>query len=518
MKKIFLAILILSTLGLQSCNDWLDLRPENETVLEDYWQTESQATSVLAAGYRKLTTNECMERMMVWGELRSDNIVQGNSMNDDMKKILDVSITPTNPYADWGDFYTVINYCNTFLHFAPGVVNKDQNFTKTKLHTLEAEALALRALTYFYLVRTFKNVPLVTEPSINDSKDFNVPLSTDREVIDQIIKDLLEAQKYAKPSFGTEAFNKGRITLSAVNSILADVYLWDQQYEKCAETCDLVLADKTLELVAADKMLNSVFFKGNSTESILELQFDKNTQFNDMVKNLYGVTGPMSGNWSYSFFLGTKGDYNPFLKYLPESANDLRQFLFYGTIPNGAGFSIFKYALVDCVKSNQDNSFYITYRTTATTANWILYRLSDIILMKAEALVQMDRDETDRQKAIELVNVSYLRSNPGSDSLSITQYPDKNAMQELVLRERQRELMFEGKRWFDLLRVARRSGDASTILKYIGPKLTGDVMQTKKMSVMNALYMPIHFKQIEINPVGLTQNPFYDDANLSTFK
>lgn len=435
-------------------------------------------------------------------------------MNEDMKKIIEVSITPTNPYSDWGGFYSAINYCNTFLHFAPSVVKKDQNFTVTKLHTMEAEALTLRALSYFYLVRAFGDVPLVTEPSIDDETNYNVPKSSERVVIDQIIKDLLEAQKYAKPNYGSEAFNKGRVTLSAVNAILADVYLWDQQYEKCVEACDLVLADKTLELVTADKLLSSVFFKGNSTESIFELQFDKNVQRNNPVLNLYGSDGYGDGNWSYSSLL-VKGDYNPFVKYAPESTSDVRQYLFYGTLINGEGYDIYKYTLIDNVKSQ--DKYTPNYRGTSTTPNWILYRLPDVILMKAEALVQLERDESDLKKALELVNTNYLRSNPLSDSLSITQYPDKNAMQELVLRERQRELMFEGKRWFDLMRIARRNNDAGTILKYIGPNLTGDIMQTKKMSVMNALYMPVHYRQIEINP-GLIQNPFYDDANLSTFK
>ena len=64
---IVLSLLIISVTG---CNDWLDIRPENQTVLEDYWQSESQATQVLSSCYRGLITDACIDRMIVWGELR----------------------------------------------------------------------------------------------------------------------------------------------------------------------------------------------------------------------------------------------------------------------------------------------------------------------------------------------------------------------------------------------------------------------------------------------------------------
>ena len=115
------------------------------------------------------------------------------------------------------------------------------------------------------------------------------------------------------------------------------------------------------------------------------------------------------------------------------------------------------------------------------------------------------------EEALRLVNRTYLRSNQTSDSLQLTNYASKADMEKLVLRERQRELMFEGKRWFDLMRLVRRKGDPTTILAYLSPKLTGGNMQIKKMSVMNALYMPVLKSELEINP-KLTQNPFYEDS------
>ena len=118
MKKLNLYIVTAGLLLISSCSEWLDLRPENEIVLEDYWKTEAQVNAVLAACYRGMASDPVVERMVVWGELRSDNVVEGLGINNDLLRILNVNLTPTNYYADWSAFYSVINNCNTFLHFS----------------------------------------------------------------------------------------------------------------------------------------------------------------------------------------------------------------------------------------------------------------------------------------------------------------------------------------------------------------------------------------------------------------
>src|SRR5665647_103972 len=112
MKKIAIIFSALMLLGIQSCSDFLDIRPENETVLDDYWQSESQTTAVLASAYRSLTLDDNVQRMFVWGEVRSDNVVAGGSTEGDLTLILDGKITPTNSYSNWGLLYATINYCN----------------------------------------------------------------------------------------------------------------------------------------------------------------------------------------------------------------------------------------------------------------------------------------------------------------------------------------------------------------------------------------------------------------------
>ena len=96
----------------------------------------------------------------------------------------------------WADFYNVINLCNTILHYAPGAQAKDGNYSVDELRTHEAEAKSIRALCYFYLIRTFKKVPLVLQATIGDDVDFKVRASSEQEVLEQIIADLEWSEDY----------------------------------------------------------------------------------------------------------------------------------------------------------------------------------------------------------------------------------------------------------------------------------------------------------------------------------
>ncbi len=517
-----MAILVLSMVGISSCNDWLDIKPESELILDEYWQTESQAEAVVISAYRKLTEVENMRRMMVWGELRSDNLssqsltLPDENLTAGLSKILDVDINPNNIYCQWGSMYTVINYCNTFIYYAPKVLETDKNFTQYKLNALEAEARSIRALCYFYLVRTFKEVPLIMQPSIDDSQNYKIAKSPERNILDAIIDDLKFAQKNARTDFGKTQFNKGRITLNAVNALLADVYLWDQQYNNCVETCNRVLSDKELELVDAEMMYYEVFGKGNSKESIFELQFDELGVKNEVCKAWYGTSSRRNGDLCLSTFLAS-GTQSPFgyavSQSIKESSDDFRAKDYFLAASETGISSIFKYAGIQRAEITSSGITSSIYFYRSNTPNWIVYRLSDVMLMKAEALAELNRDDQDRNNVMSLVNTTYLRSNPNSaDSLKLANYDTPNLLQSLVLRERQRELLFEGKRWFDLMRLARRTNSTAALLYFVSSKFTS-ATQGSKMTIMDALYMPISQNELEANS-ALVQNPYYD--NIST--
>lgn len=524
MKK-YIAILV-GTIALLftsvGCTDWLDVLPENQLVKEDFWQTESQVDGIVAGCYRSFTEYDVMTRLVVYGELRSDNLVPFDYVSQSLYKIANVDITPENNFASWTPFYKVINNCNLYLHSAQAVVDLDPNFTQIDFLSYKAEVLTLRALAYFYLVRAFRDVPWITEPSIVDNQNYFVKTSDERAILDSLYKDLAIAEVYA-PENSKIASDKTRITKRAVRSLLADIYMWDGEYDNAIAMCDKVIADKSLQLVPAETMYRNVFSNKNSTESIFELYFysGKNEMENKMVYNYYGGSNNAMAELGFPYFLGnlnsiycpfTKDVVNPPSKFDITDVTDYRfwESFNYNLLNSFAVGGIFKYAGISASKSTNSGS--ILYNYSSTSADWIVYRLSDIMLLKAEALVARGDNEQDLIAALKLVNTTYLRANPSVDSLLFSNYNSVNEMGELVLRERQRELLFEGKRWFDLMRLVRRTNSPIEMLKYVGQKFTDDAAtQYSKMSIIDGLYFPIATSELKSNKL-LEQNSFYADA------
>ncbi|MDA3852918.1 MAG: RagB/SusD family nutrient uptake outer membrane protein, partial [Bacteroidales bacterium] len=497
---------------------WLTLQPEGEVVLDDFWQNKTQVEQVLTGCYRSLTEYGTIERMMVWGELRSDNVTPGDAMPFAMNRIMNFDINASNEYNSWGSFYSTINYCNNFLHYAPGVVDLDENFTANQLRSMEAEVLTIRSLCYFYLVRTFEEVPWVDVPSIDDSQDYTVGKASEDSVLTLVVSDLKTALLGARDKFEVAQYNKGRINKNTVRALLADIALWQEDYAACAAYCDQIDPEE-YELQISEMMLTSVFYFGNSPESIFELQFDDDDMTNGAVVDLLGSSSNPLAEWSFPLELATGTD-SPFgfkAGASIESEEDVRfkDFLYpLGMAADAEQYFPFKY--VGYRTENAAGTF-SSYYHRSTTANWIVYRYSDIILMKAEALVELDKNK----EALALVNQTYLRSNTTreleGDSLLLTNYPSKRDMQELVLRERQREFMFEGKRYFDLMRLARREQSTSTLLNYVSKVRMSTTFQTDKLTVMKALYLPISKGELDANS-KLVQNSFYaleDDGTIT---
>ena len=116
MKPIKQYIMVgLGMLSLSACGDFLDIKPQNEIVLEDYWTEKADATSMLMSCYDALGAENCLRRIALWGEVRSDNMKAGTNAPFWLQDILKENLQPTNEICNWEDIYRTINYCNTFI-------------------------------------------------------------------------------------------------------------------------------------------------------------------------------------------------------------------------------------------------------------------------------------------------------------------------------------------------------------------------------------------------------------------
>lgn len=546
MKKIFLTgtLALAASLGglTVSCGDFLDITPLNAVVVQNYWEKKSEVESVITSCYYHMQDAGFAQRVIAWGEVRGDNLTSSSTMEADNKEMYDFyinNITADNSWTSWADFYNVINLCNTILHYAPEAQVKDGNYSMEELHTHEAEAKAIRALCYFYLVRSFKKLPLVTQATIDDDETFQVAASSADEVLDQIVEDLEWAKNYIwdRKFFDTSAERKGRFNKQSVKALLADIYLWRGDYARCAQYCKEIMDEKMADYetvqkeIAAGNYTTAVsegylaLYRGypllddsysahyaylmnfsyeNSFESIFELQYDyeNREKGNEGILNLYGKHDEISGLLLSASYLASQSSGALFA-----DANDVR--LFENTSYNGTSsnsYPVCKYRM-QIVETNSG----IIQTTRATAENWIVYRLTDIMLMRAEALAYMN-DEEGHEEAFELVAAVNARACGGRTTLVY----DAGQIKTLVLEERQRELMFEGKRWYDLMRMVLHSENPTATMgtlrsTYLLRKYqSGGRDAVARIGSLDNLYLPINQADIDVNPLlEPDQNPAY---------
>lgn len=512
-KRNILFILAFSLLT-PACSDYLDIRPENQLLLDDFWKKESDVEAVVLTCYSAMTEADFMSRVMLWGELRSDNVTPSEGAGDVIKQINNAIILPTYDLCTWSPMYKVINYCNTVLKYAPEVEKLDPNFTTADLQAKEAEVLAIRALCYFYLVRSFRDIPLSLEATVSDDQNLVLSQSSPDVVLKKITDDLLLAETWALSVYPTKMETKGRMTKDAIRALLADVYLWRKDYANCITYCDKLINATTYETnmsggkievpkyeLIKDLSTSSIFAEGNSSESIFELQFST-LLYNGAVSSLYGnpsTVGTLIATTSYA---------NPESELIfPKTDERKADFIITKKTDAGA-YQIFKY-----LGSRMSSGTGGLYSFKQTTANWIFYRITDVMLMKAEALVQLQESAENLVQALHIVNMTYMRANTtllSADTLAFDAYKSVEGMEKLVLLERQRELMFEGKRWFDLVRAAERKNTTTEIVDYLVNKYTTNQSTIiSKLSVMNSIYLPIPEGELMVND-SLKQNPYYE--------
>lgn len=430
------------------------------------------------------------------------------------------------------------------------------------------------------------------------------------KLIDQLENENGGALKYAAENFGSTTDNKGRFTRVGIHALLADMYLWRAcMLQKSEEKGDVLLDEEDNPIPAATRnsmsttclnkaithcdkvlhVLDSVYHKNlqdnqitddpnqgknypyltrlrsrgleqvfddlyssiwgykNSSESILELQYDGTQNSNSTVTTYLSNfssnslhSGRVVGNSVMTSNAGVS--YDPAKGY---GLTDLRllQTFDYSTSTSTQPVihkNVLQSYNVDDLRDMTEGFGTKAYRDNANM-NWPIYRLTDIMLIKAEAIAraEMNTVATDKNRVNEgfkLVNAIFERNNPALSPSKLADGTANSAAEpyvsnrlntdyayvkdgekkgsdllKLVYEERQREFVGEGKRWFDITRQVEISNDPSAVLSdYIS--LATSVKN--RLKVFQAFYNPIYSEEIKVNGVEyggyLVQNPVWD--------
>ena len=588
-KKIFkikkvglLGLLGLIGLTQISCSDFLEIKPQNEIIMEQFWTEKADVEGIIAGCYSGLQSSNVVKRMMVWGEFRSENIGIGQNINNDgeLEKVLKENIDAKNAYTKWEDFYSIINRCNTVLKYAPEVAAKDPAYTQSELSAHIAEVTALRSLCYFYLIRAFRDVPYSSVAFTDDDMKMDLPATKFDDVLDSLIVSLEGVKSMAVKRYPiTERlYQTGRITQDAIHAMLCELYLWKQDYDNCIRYADLVIDAKkaiaeenrtenqrsgTISTNNTEERFNgfpllsdnsgtnyygeaySMLFGSDSysrqydQEIIFQLVFDDDPRGNSMIANgavndFYGNVDNKIGLVAPSDFLLDDIDKSNSRNIFADKNKKVDARMYENCNSNQKSINKFVTRTVD-IDATATSNVKVTYGSAYTggqnSSNWIIYRLTDIMLMKAEALTMKLREGVDQatldynepllDQAFSLINAVNKRSvceTTLTDTLVRGDYQTKNLMTTLVYQERQRELMFEGKRWFDLVRISRREGSTQTLAAAALRKVTtGSTLIANKLVKMDAIYWPYNYEELKVN-LNLVQNPAFSSGEDDSYQ
>ena len=462
MKKYISLTLAVLALGLVSCEKELIQNPTTTKVADNFYANEAEMEEAVNAVFATLQFTGVYDTAMpAVGELPGEDAYDETPANDggNYGMLDDFIVIPQSSLIAnvWEDTYKGIQRANIVLSRIQEVEFEDAELKQART----GEMLFIRALLYFNLVRTFGDVPLIIDEVGNPQEYFGQSRTPVAEVYTQIISDL-EAAEGALPSRNDS--NRGRVVKTAAQTLLGKVHLTLGDYSAAKESLLKVVNSNAHDLIAVDK----VFSVDNelNEELIFVVQYASGINSNGEGSDAYRMfnpTGRQDGGMA-----GTKGHgvLKPDFFALYDDA-DTRKGVFVGQLESGLAYNN-KIAVPTTVIGD-------------SPSDWVVLRYADVLLMLAE----IENELGNTVEAAAYLNEIRNRADLGDYSGGT----DKASLFAEIDLQRRLELVWEGHRWFDLL----RQGRAQSVLG---------------ITDANKLLLPLPASQIAADP-ALVQNPGY---------
>ena len=489
-KHIIIALLAVLTLSV-SCEGFLTEDPvmsqSTELTLSDY----NGLSKAVAGAYSPLVDGTWYGAFFVLdAEMRAGNAmipINTGFTSGRMSVPYQMNYNPNSTSGLWSFAYFAISACNNVINAIDNNIEdlKTSSVTEADLNNLKAEALALRALAHFDLLRLYcrldgsnadLGVCLITEPQLPTDKPGRATVSASFE---QIIGDLTTAENLMEDSYQRTGVSDKKATINkdVIQALLARVYLYNKNYSKAAEYASKIINCGHYQLWTAEEY-PAVWGKdvaGDGGEVIFEVYGKQANGYDEYWEGPSHMTNPLgyadcaaSAQLTDLFedgdIRGSKGI----------RGTDEGKVMFCTDKDEASGGQLWTMKYYGKGEGNATS--------TPDVNNTIVLRLSEMYLIRAEAAV-------NGAGSTALADINAIRTARGATELTSVGKAD-------VALERRLELNFEGHLWFDL----DRTGSS---LSY------SDANITRNLDASSMYWaLPIPKLQIDINE-NLKQNPGY---------
>lgn len=529
-KKYLCVIIFLS--GLVSCDSFLTTPPLDQISEGQWWQDKSQVEMMVKGAYdciygpNEIALRDCMSDNATHRERKYKEIGNGTYT------------TQSDAIKDEWKYASIakLNYVLEGLEKA-----KDKQLTEAEYLRYTAEVRFLRAFVYYDMVFFFGDIPLITKTlTVDESR------KTSRQPREEVLNFVLdELENYVLPNVNALEVNEtGRLNEQIVNAYLSRVYLFEKKYEKVLEYTDKVIKSDKYELYSNYDNLFRPQSDGENKEVIFERQYSSPLIVHELNRNLSYASGVYSG-WSHVVALQElvdeyeclnghlvseckalgceyyqkrldmetdthRGEYDfrdprldativwPFKEWIVDG----KVRVYYGVDdPNSADYVQKETHMTGymCQKWVDMRGEYAD--RTLSDKNMTILRYADILLMRAEALIELDRDLPE---AVSLINK--IRNRVNMPEIEVA---SQSVLREKLRHERRVETAFEGLRYLDIIRW--HIGDQVKKGKVYGARLkaVSETMEHKFVEERfweDKMYLfPIPQEAIDNNP-NLLQN------------
>lgn len=450
-----LCTIVLSLFITSSCDFVKVDLPNDRITANSAFAEESTATSAVVGLYGRLVAlgnGFSNGRTTVFFGLSADELFT-TLTTDQYLQFYNNTISIDNSLAEnnfWRSAYEIIYHANLCVE----ELEKSSELSESLKQQLLGEAHFVRAFCYWYLVNIFGDVPLILT---SDYEKNRLSERTDITIVkQQILSDLVIAMEKLSPNHLSAG--KVRVNYYTVLALLSRYYLYEENWIETERLATQIIES---DLYQYEGDINRIFLR-EGTESIWQIESSQ-----DLANTNEGAI------FIPSVLPNIRPSY-PITEHLLNDfeTGDLRRTSWVNskTVQGVLYLYPFKYK--------------IRYNANKTE-NYVMFRLGEVYLNRAEALAHLNRDE----EALADINIIRLRANLPESTLQNT--PD---ILETIYQERRIELFAEwGHRWFDLKRTGRINAVLGAVKSNWQPE---------------AVLFPIPLNEILANP-RLSQNDGY---------
>ncbi|MEN8155838.1 MAG: RagB/SusD family nutrient uptake outer membrane protein [Bacteroidota bacterium] len=458
----WISLAVLMILG-TSCEEFLNEVPGDKAVPSKHYKTAIEINVAYLGAYSLL--QDVATDLVITNGLRGDLMQVTGNADTYLQKINRHLTSELSPYTDASNLYKVVIAANEVLaNLDPNI--SDPDFTMMHYNKVYGSLVGLRSWAYFTLARLYGEVAYLPDNLEGIPPGHSFEYLSREAVFQSLVSDLDSLVLTADLFYPESDLN---VDLFRINNhaLLGEIYLELDSFQLAADY--LYLATRTgseedykVSITYAEERWKYIFISSLSRQSTVmtAVPFSQSDQQENVVESLT--------NFGDEYALKPSA----FIVSMYENQTNKVENADPGDLFRGLGTSY------DTVAGNHVISKYNLNESQGYSADVILYRAADIHLMLAEALNRLG----ESGEALKILNIGNrellgwsenegIRGRvaladlaPGDGSIEYTE--------NLIISERAMELAFEGKRWFDLMRIARRRDDNAYLANFVARKFS----------------------------------------------